>query len=77
MGPRAVRARGEIEERYAAGGYPSAVVRFDPASFNGRGFLAGHRAAELERVPEVMRRPSPAEPVPPLAEDDFEWGDAF
>ncbi|WP_439623415.1 hypothetical protein [Gemmata sp.] len=67
----------EIERRYSAGGYPSAVVRFDPASFKGRSLLAGHRAEELERVPEVMRRPSPGAPVPPLASEDFEWGDEF
>jgi hypothetical protein len=67
----------EIERRYRAGEYPSAAVRFDPASFKGSDFLAAHRPEELERVPEVMRRPSPGEPVPPLAKEDFEWGDEF
>ena len=67
----------EIERRYSAGEYPSAIVRFDPASFKGINFLAGHPATDLERVPEHMRRPSPGEPVPPLTKEDFDWGEGF
>ena len=52
---------------------PSAVVRFDPASLKGRSFLAGYRAEELERVPEEMRRPSPGDPVSPLANPRRSW----
>lgn len=67
----------EIERRYAAGRYPSAVVQFDPASFQGASFLAGHSAEDLARVPAHMRRPSPGEPVPPLAAEDFDWSNGF
>jgi hypothetical protein len=56
----------EIEARYRAGGYPSRVVRFDPADYRGRSFLDGYEAGEVERVPEEMRRPSPGEAVVPL-----------
>lgn len=63
----------EIAGRCAAGEYPSAVVRFDPANFKRFSFFAGHTAAELERVPAHIRIPSPGKPVPPLAAPDFEW----
>ena len=67
----------EIAERGRAGGYPSAVVRFDPAAFKGFSFLDGYAPEELARVPAHMRVPSPGEPVPPLAAPDFEWGEGF
>ncbi|MFO0929171.1 MAG: hypothetical protein U0736_19470 [Gemmataceae bacterium] len=67
----------EIAERCRTGGYPSAVVRFDPAAFKGASFLAGHSPPALERVPAHMRVPSPGEPVPPLSGPDFDWGEGF
>jgi hypothetical protein len=67
----------EIAERCAAGVYPFAVVRFDPAAFKGFSFLAGHTPAELDRVPAHMLLPNPGESVAPLAAPDFEWGEGF
>jgi hypothetical protein len=67
----------EIAGRCAAGEYPSAVVRFDPAGFERINFLAPYAPKELERVPAHMRVPTPGEPVPPLAAPDFEWGERF
>lgn len=67
----------EIADRCGAGGYPSAVVRFDPAAFKRINFLLGYTADQLARVPAHMRAPTPGEPVPPLADPDFEWGDMF
>ncbi len=67
----------EIERKYRAGAYPSGVVRFDPTAFDGFSFLDGQALEAVERVPAEMRRPSPGEPVPPLAGEDFDWGDAF
>ncbi|OWK36151.1 hypothetical protein [Fimbriiglobus ruber] len=67
----------EIERWYTSGWYQSAVVRFDPAAFKRLNFLTGHSAAELERVPALMRRPSTGESVLPLVAGDFEWGEGF
>jgi hypothetical protein len=64
----------EIAERCRTGGYPSAVVRFDPAAFQGFSFLDGHAPQDLERVPVHMRLPSSGDLVMPLAAPDFEWG---
>ncbi len=63
----------EVERRTAAGDWPSAVVRFDPAAFQGFSFLSGEPSEVLARVPEIMLRPSPGVPVPPLAATDFDW----
>lgn len=67
----------EIAERYVAGGYPFAMVRFDPAAFKNFSFLDGHKPELLARVPADMLRPSPGQPVLPLQPDDFEWGDGY
>ncbi|AWM37608.1 hypothetical protein GobsT_44020 [Gemmata obscuriglobus] len=67
----------EIAGRCAAGAYPSALVRFDPAAFKGFSFLAGYTPEELERVPAHMRVPSPGQPVAPLTAPDFEWGEGL
>jgi hypothetical protein len=67
----------EIERKYRAGAYPSAVVRFDPTAFHGYSFLDGQAAEAVERVPAEMRPPSRGEFVPRLAGDDFEWGAGF
>lgn len=67
----------EIAERYLAGAFPFARVRFDPASFKGFSFLSRHAPAALERVPLPLRSPSPGEAVELLTPADFEWGDEF
>jgi hypothetical protein len=65
-----------IAGRCATGGYPTAVVRFDPAAFKGHSFLSGYTATELARVPAHMRVACPGELVPPLTAPDFEWDDS-
>ena len=63
----------QIERRYSAGGYPFAVVKFDPDAFKGFGFLT--KCSRLDKVPAAMCRPSAGEPAAELAKADFEWSD--
>jgi hypothetical protein len=65
----------EIATKYTAGEYPSAVVRFDPAAFKNTNFLARHTPDELARLPGILLKPSPGEPVRPLGDEDFDWSD--
>ena len=65
----------QIEQRCSTGGFPSEVVKFDPRSFKGFSFLDNVSPETLARIPMPMRSPSPGEPVPPLADVDFDWAD--